>query len=241
MQSSARKFGITLALIVLPAISHAAVINVYDNGNYWPEQTVDGFNALNLPNQTARLVDNVFANPAGTSMIVMSGHTELSIDVGRLHDYIAGGGRVFLWSDYNGATYPAMQDTINNVLAGLGTGLSVSGHAYGVPGGETTYNIASGSPFTENVSSTFYAASGFINGANPADVLVTGNQGQNLLVSLSIGDGYLFLSADTNMWNQQLMRNLATAGGTIVPIPAAIWLFGPALAGLGFLRRRQSS
>jgi len=237
MNFSLSKPGLTLALFLLSAISHAASINVYNSGAYWSQQTVDRYNALNIPNQTAGLVDDVFANPAGTSMIVMSGHTELSVDVNSLHDYMTGGGRVFLSSDYDGQTYPGMQSTINNILTGLGTGLSVSG-SYGVPGGETTYNIASGSPFTENVVGTFYAASGTINGANPTDVLVTGNQGQNLLVSLSIGNGYLFLSADTNMWNSQLMWNLATAGNAVVPVPAAIWLFASALAGLGFLRRR---
>ncbi|MGI9309299.1 MAG: VPLPA-CTERM sorting domain-containing protein, partial [Gammaproteobacteria bacterium] len=36
------------------------------------------------------------------------------------------------------------------------------------------------------------------------------------------------------------MDNVLYGSGTAVPIPAAVWLFGSALAGLGWMRRKQT-
>ena len=40
-------------------------------------------------------------------------------------------------------------------------------------------------------------------------------------------------------FNGIVVDNIATTPGSVVPIPAAVWLFGSALAGLGWMRRRR--
>jgi hypothetical protein len=47
-------------------------------------------------------------------------------------------------------------------------------------------------------------------------------------------------SADGGSGNHFVMDNF-TFTSTVVPIPAAVWLFGSALAGLGWMRRRKTA
>jgi hypothetical protein len=68
------------------------------------------------------------------------------------------------------------------------------------------------------------------------------------LGNLSDAGGTVALETDvqTDLSYEINMSNLAIrviTGGSIsaVPIPAAVWLFGSALAGLGWLRRRQTA
>jgi hypothetical protein len=35
-------------------------------------------------------------------------------------------------------------------------------------------------------------------------------------------------------------HDIALVSGSVVPLPAAVWLFGSALAGLGWIRRKQT-
>ncbi len=46
-----------------------------------------------------------------------------------------------------------------------------------------------------------------------------------------------FPAGNMATWNPHAMTKLSMS---VVPIPAAVWLFGSALAGLGWLRRKQT-
>ena len=50
-------------------------------------------------------------------------------------------------------------------------------------------------------------------------------------------------SSDIEYFNEHIGESFTIVGGAItaVPIPAAIWLFGSALAGLGWMRRRKTA
>jgi hypothetical protein len=51
--------------------------------------------------------------------------------------------------------------------------------------------------------------------------------------------GYEF--EGTTVWGgQTFIRDIVSGTVTAVPIPAAVWLFGSALAGLGWMRRKQT-
>lgn len=54
---------------------------------------------------------------------------------------------------------------------------------------------------------------------------------QNNLIATSTANGDLAI----------VQKKLAGVGITVVPVPAAVWLLGSALGGLGFMRRRKAS
>ncbi|MGI9291430.1 MAG: VPLPA-CTERM sorting domain-containing protein [Gammaproteobacteria bacterium] len=219
--------------------AHAAYINVRDSGYSFSENWANRYNSLSVHNNEARLVDNVFSNIGQTRMIVLTTESAYDIDHNRLLNYINDGGRLFLVTDYQGnSSYPNQAERANETLGLLGTSWSISG-SYG-RGGETSRRINQDNIFTNGVYDIYYAASSRINGiTDPLNVIADGNQGQHLMASLAIGDGYLFLGTDIGVWNPQLMRNLITVGSSSIPIPAGIWLMGSALGALGWMRRRK--
>jgi len=68
---------------------------------------------------------------------------------------------------------------------------------------------------------------------------------ENLWVSLLIGHSYELLvkSGETNnfSWDYTLAWHISPIDTAPVPVPAAIWLFSGALAGIGFVNRRKMS
>ncbi len=66
---------------------------------------------------------------------------------------------------------------------------------------------------------------GVAGGIALVEVTAWGNQGQVLMASKAIGDGYLFFSTEFGLWDDQLGNNLLIVGSSVVPVPATTWLF----------------
>ena len=117
----------------------------------------------------------------------------------------------------------------------------------------------------DGTSVSFYQASGgafdlisfdmlFITGNTNADMLLQGQRGDGSVVNLQVlgsaSEGEIwetvFLSGQLNNLTSITFTNfsrpvqLDNIVVQAVPVPAAVWLFGSALAGLGWLRRKQT-
>lgn len=126
----------------------------------------------------------------------------------------------------------------------LVTGVEVAGSGLWIGTGDGPYSIRSVADETFSLVSwdLLHTASG------PLDVAVTGNLsgGGTIATTFTATEtpATYFFSAD---W-QALVSVEFSSGGlvaldnvsiSVVPIPAAVWLFGSGLAGLGWMRRRQ--
>jgi len=221
----------------MPFMANAAVVNVVDNGTAFVNWHLSGYQAVeSVPGITLQKTATPFADLDNTAMIVANAARRFDVDYGQLYDYISGGGRFVLYSDYsNTSTYPDQHPFTNEILTNLSVPWSISG----ISGGNSV-NMNTDNPFAEGVSGLNYAAAGNVSGVAGDDVVAWGEQGQVMFASYAIGDGYLFLSADVGVYSDELALNLLTVNSAL-PIPGAVWLFGSALAGLGWMRRRRTA
>lgn len=124
--------------------------------------------------------------------------------------------------------------------ANLAAGATISGSVY--------HNV------TGDVWSVTYDLTGLVSDGNGgwAATSGTGFLDTIALTSAVNGDGHAFIFANDGHrldggtgwvgrgWFEGEGTNDFLVTGTLVPVPAALWLFGSALAGLGWLRRKQS-
>jgi hypothetical protein len=105
-------------------------------------------------------------------------------------------------------------------------------------------SIGSGSPFVRASS-----GSGDYTGLNPDAIALfvpSGYSSGDALSTSTTFAGQTFLSLGLNpgsyvwTWGEGEATDSYTLNITTVPVPAAAWLFGSALAGLTFIRRKQS-
>jgi len=66
------------------------------------------------------------------------------------------------------------------------------------------------------------------------------NAGGTLLLDSAGGEGYCGVPSCAGADLDLDLREFVSGSITAVPIPAAVWLFGSALAGLGWMRRKQT-
>jgi hypothetical protein len=60
------------------------------------------------------------------------------------------------------------------------------------------------------------------------------------LESVSFSLGAFFLAGGSGFSSTTLVLTIDNVNAQVVPLPAAVWLFGSALAGLGWMRRKQT-
>jgi hypothetical protein len=77
----------------------------------------------------------------------------------------------------------------------------------------------------------FFTAGGFI----PMT-----NDGRTLFLDTAGGEGYCAVPDCSGAALDRDLREFVSGSISAVPVPAAVWLFGSALAGLGWLRRKQT-
>jgi hypothetical protein len=100
-----------------------------------------------------------------------------------------------------------------------------------------------------------YLEQGNLGGSGPAEVLITGSLaiGGDLSQSLTLSYGENRTLVFDDSWSDLSSVSVAVSGEagsqwvsadnivvTAVPVPAALWLFGSSLAGLGVWRRKQA-
>jgi len=220
----------------MPLTANAAVVNVVDNDTIFDDWYMSGYLPVeSVPGVTLQKTATPFADLPNTLMIVANAAKRFSVDYTELYNYIYEGGCIVLYSDYsNTPTYPDQHPFTNEILSNLGVPWSISGAA-----GGREINMNTDNPFAEGVSGLSYAGSGLVSGVADDDVVGWSEDGHVMFASYAIGSGYLFLSADVGVVSDELVLNLLTVNSSI-PIPGAAWLFGSALAGLGWMRRRRA-
>jgi len=122
-------------------------------------------------------------------------------------------------------TYFGIAPWIFPPLVSGANGVTLQSHPFICPGGcSNELSLVYASPLTNAGGTVALDTSGASVSVDASVEMVFGN-------NLSGGRGSLHIA-----------RRIAggTLIGTVVPLPAAVWLFGSGLAGLGFLRRKKS-
>jgi len=154
------------------------------------------------------------------------------------------------------STYPSLQTKGFELLSGGGLGVHPDGYAgyntqYMAYCGTCTTTLQSQTGNTFNLESIDL----FLAGVSSArDVLITGYYagGGSIAVNLSVDQAVLNHQFDS-AWSNLDQVVFGTASDSVffhgvdnisvsaVPVPAAAWLFGSALAGLGWIRRKSAA
>jgi hypothetical protein len=157
-------------------------------------------------------------------------------EMSNLATYASSGGRLFLqgengsWGTWN-PSIVGLTDATLDISSGVVTAtLNAVGNHELVTGISNLQVLGSGS------------LSSLGSGTALFDVNVAGVWADNVFMLMDVNaledDVLADLNNDNDLFAQNVAQWLAT--GTVVPVPAAVWLFGSALAGLGFVRRRTS-
>lgn len=113
-------------------------------------------------------------------------------------------------------------DTSHSITQGMDPGINDLGYTY------MTYVNAPGADTTV-----------LANGADGAALVVHNQYRVAITPWYANPDGY---DDETDLGIQLTQNTILWAGGAaVVPVPAAFWLFGSALAGLGWMRRKQAA
>jgi hypothetical protein len=133
------------------------------------------------------------------------------------------------------------------VVTGIG-GLDIGGTLYNVDFEATAYSTFGGEVDFWSTANEAITASGVINAILTAEGDVDVNNEDLYVYHVIWGDGCCAeesvnssgIWAGTGGIPAAPYAPIATAW-SVVPVPAAVWLFGSALAGLGWFRRRQTA
>jgi len=133
------------------------------------------------------------------------------------------------------------------VVTGIG-GLDIGGTLYNVDFEATAYSTFGGEVDFWSTANEAITASNVINAILTAEDNVDVNNEVLSVYHVLWGDGAF---AEESVSSSGLWTNTGgipalpyapiVTAWSVVPLPAAVWLFGSALAGLGWLRRRQTA
>jgi hypothetical protein len=134
--------------------------------------------------------------------------------------------------------YDAANDIFSDVDITTTAGSVLSDAVYGF---SHTFVSSGGQSFSSLVTygttlAQFDSAEGDLTGTQSLQFVIGGlltNQGGSIIIS----DTEEVACTNSNCGTTAASRVMVTGYITAVPIPAAVWLFGSALAGLGWLRR----
>ncbi len=151
----------------------------------------------------------------------------------------------------SGATY--VNAGGNNVLGALAQGTSVEGTKVG-----TTYQsiVTKGAFINANagaISAPYAGVGASVNTSDPT--LANANGGGHADLQLWLNPGwYVFTgggscadftctptAVTTSVYTVKILANAGVTAPAAVPVPAAVWLFGSAIAGFGAIRRRKTA
>ena len=158
-------------------------------------------------------------------------------------DYVDNGGTLVTeWSAGGWAVDASMLDASSTLLGSIGTDTEVTFTTAGIASG---LGASTGNPYSNGLATEFfYSFSDLGNGVYDLaqidgghTVGIGGAYGNGTVVAL--GWDWSDSSYAHNPVTQQLVNDIVEV--SIVPIPAAVWLFGSALAGLGWMRRKRTT
>jgi hypothetical protein len=204
---------------------------------------------------TVTQLTSSFTSLSGANFVILPGPVGLSAGQISLVDaYVNGGGRLLLNSDY-GPQDDLGIAAVNTVLMSLGSSI-VNQSTSSNPGYYDTSDIVV-NPFTTGVADVNYADTSSLTGGT---ALVFGNPvtdlGQEFIAYQTIGAGYVFVIADTNVQvnisstttnnNGVLYCNfggLGCAATAVSPLPAPepniLLMFGTGMLGIAVAVRRR--
>lgn len=165
-------------------------------------------------------------------------------ETSNLDAFIATGRRVLMVGEHD--SWDVWNTSMLSVVGATAVNYNPLGCCSGTASSVATHELLTG------VSTVKFQAGGIIDDVGSGlllfDQAVAALWGDNVLglMDLSFITDPQYGQGSTNITagdNAQFASNTATwlAGSAAVPVPAAAWLFGSALTGLGFLRRRRNT
>jgi len=130
--------------------------------------------------------------------------------------------------------FDATASTFSNINVTTSGG-SISGDSYSTIDPLTSFNgifafLTDNFPGQTNETAVAFFLSGLMTDA-----------GGSILLSVPMGGEFLCINEDPCSSNNITLRTFSGGSITAVPVPAAVWLFGSALAMLGWIRRKKAS